>query len=245
MDIKYKDMKERLGEVKSIDKDTRTITGYASTGTVDRHGEIVDPKAFKKDLKRFLKERHLFAANHRYVNDAGEPTIIGKVVDASIDDNGLLATFQFDTDELSEKWWQKYVSKTLNAFSIGFIPIKWVENEVQENNDSPSRRILTYTEVELLEISAVPIPANREAIVTNSLELGRIDDLCKQVSELRETNKALHDYVRDFANQALRHLGVLAARVSVTAPSGLANDCRISSLKGVMQSAEKLGKRLP
>lgn len=50
-----KDMKERLGVVKSIDEENRTITGYASTASIDRHGEIVDPKAFKKDLKRFLR----------------------------------------------------------------------------------------------------------------------------------------------------------------------------------------------
>ena len=84
---------ERIGRVRSIDEATRTVTGYASTGTVDRYGEVVEPSAFKDDLPRFLAERHLFAANHRYVNDAGEPTIIGKVVDAKIDDKGLLATF--------------------------------------------------------------------------------------------------------------------------------------------------------
>jgi phage head maturation protease len=62
---------------------------------------------------------------------------------------------QFDLeDSFAKEIYRKYKDGFLNAFSVGFIPL-----EAEEN---------TYTKSELLEISAVPIPANPNAIVSLS-----------------------------------------------------------------------------
>lgn len=158
-----------FGEVRGIDVEKRTVTGYASTGEIDRYGEIVLPSAFK-DLDRFLKERHLFCAGHRYVDDAGMPTVIGKVLSAAPDAKGLKFTAWFDTDELGEAWFQKFRKGVIKAFSIGFIPKTFEYRELPDANGR-MRQVRTYTDVELLEISAVPIPANRESLVAAGLGL--------------------------------------------------------------------------
>jgi len=206
-------LREHIGIVRGIDEETRTVTGYASVGTIDRYGEVVLPEAFRADLDRFLRDDHIFAANHRYVNEAGEPLVIGKVLSGIIDDKGLLCTFRFDTDPISEKWWQKYKSGTLKSFSIGFIPIASEYRKIKSGESE--RNVLHYTEIELLEISAVPIPANRESMVTASTD-ATIDALTaefktiheqtqKQIDELRAELRALH-------NDMLGQLGVLTDR---------------------------------
>ena len=71
---------------------------------------------------------------------------------------------------------------TLQAASVGFIPLKWEDSEPTPNhnlnpNQAWARR---YTEQELLEVSAVGIPANPNAL-TLALRAGAVEE-----SDLRE-----------------------------------------------------------
>lgn len=218
-DFDNRSMRECFAEIKGMDAEKRTVTGYASTGTIDRYGEIVQPTAFARDLKRFLAERHLFAANHRYVNDAGEPLIIGKITDGEIDDKGLKITAQFDDDPISEQWWRKYQKGIVRSFSIGFIPRKWEDRMIQQDGDVPERRVRVYTDVELLEISAVPIPANRESMVTASFDETTLAKLLADVAEIKKTINDFQAYHREAAEQVLV---LLAERDDCPAPDDAA-----------------------
>ena len=51
-----------------------------------------------------------------------------------------------------------YKGQFLNAVSVGFIPIEWNDEKAD------GEMIRNYTRQELVEVSAVPVPANRDAL---------------------------------------------------------------------------------
>ena len=85
---------------------------------------------------------------------------IGKVLKIWTEGKGKKAKLmfrpQFDmADEFARDIYRKFKDGFLNAFSVGFKPLEI----------DPTGEFLVYTKSELLEISAVPVPANQEALV--------------------------------------------------------------------------------
>jgi HK97 family phage prohead protease len=101
-------------------------------------------------------------AAHSHRLDTGEPPVIGRVVRIWIDSKGLWAIIEFAETELAEQYWQLYSRGFMKAVSVGFIAKKgeWSSEE--------GVRLYVHTEVELLEISCVPVPSNPESLVKNT-----------------------------------------------------------------------------
>jgi len=147
----------------SIDEERRTMRFVCSTKDLDRYGEIVEPQAFEKWLPTFL-ENPLFLAGHKHIGEGGEPTSIGQWLDLQVTDQGLEGTAQFlDGDELAEQYWNRYRKGVQKAVSVGFITHAHEMREVEV--DGVNQRVRVFTEVELVEISAVTVPANRGSLV--------------------------------------------------------------------------------
>jgi len=145
---------KRAVEVKSIDKENHRIDAIVSTASQDRDGDIILPSAFKKSLAGYLKNPVILSC-HQHKLDDGRSPVVGTCVDARIDKNALHVTIEFETEtDLGREYWTLYANKRMRAFSVGFVPVKW--------KDEGRSRI--YTEVELLEISCVPVPSNRDAL---------------------------------------------------------------------------------
>jgi len=127
-----------------------------SSGQIDRDGEIIEPTAFKKTIPKFMKHPVL-VSSHDYRDLTNQ---IGEWTKLKITENGMEGKPKYYVNEGNEQadWGFKLASKGRAAFSIGFIPQKWEDGDGEK---SPRR---TYKEVELLEISQVIIPSNREAI---------------------------------------------------------------------------------
>jgi len=144
--------------VKSIDKSQRRITALASAATLDRDGEIIEPEAFRKWLPVYMKNP-IVITSHQHRLQTGSSSVIGNVVEAKIDKNGLNVVIEFhDITGLAEEFWQLYSQKKQRALSVGFIPHASEYKQVEDG------RILVHTEVELLEISCVAVPSSREAL---------------------------------------------------------------------------------
>lgn len=135
---------------------------WASTGAVDRHGEIVAPRSFA-NLSDYVAKNPVIFYDHAWATwDAPSPGSlpIGKAISARVvrreagDAEGLRLSWVFS--ELPFAQDVKYLVDVgvLNSMSIGFRPLKW-------DHDEDGRRV--YTQVELLEVSVVGIPANQEA----------------------------------------------------------------------------------
>ncbi|HUW22384.1 MAG TPA: HK97 family phage prohead protease, partial [Candidatus Bathyarchaeia archaeon] len=138
-----------------------------STASVDRHGESIDPKGWKKSLKEF-KKRSILLSSHNYGSLQNQ---IGELLDLQVVEEGLLARPKYYINQGNPEadWGYFLASKGKAAFSVGFIPIKWEDSDGKDGK--PSR---TYTEQELIEISHVTVPSNRDAIM--GLQAKGIDD---------------------------------------------------------------------
>ncbi len=146
--------------VKDINEQDRTLEAVASTGDRDRHGDIILPAAFTETLPSF-KANPVILATHQHRLSTGSSPVIGSAFPDSIkiSENEVTFRMQFATTDLGEEYWKLYFEKHMRAFSVGFIPIEWADEK-----DENQGYIRTYTKIELLEISAVPVPSNRQAL---------------------------------------------------------------------------------
>ncbi len=129
----------------------------ASTEVVDRMGEVIKQDGW--ELKNFQKNPVLLWAHNAGLTAAQPP--IGKVTKVWLDGvrkKRLMFSAKFDLqDSFAADIYRKFKEGFLNAFSVGFQPLERDDN--------------TYTRSELLEISAVPVPANPEALnILRSME---------------------------------------------------------------------------
>jgi len=157
----------------------RTVRGVASTIELDRDGEIILPKAFA-NVAEFLRSSSAFLAAHTHRTADGAPPQIGWVLALDVAAEMVEAQFRFATTYLAEQWWRLASDPSGKgiAFSIGFLPVRSVYGAVadlvktypelagpcERAGLAADHRLRVYTEIELLEISAVPVPANREAM---------------------------------------------------------------------------------
>lgn len=153
-----------VGQVRGVNESKRQVTGLLSNDSVDRYGEVVLPSAFVKSLDRF-RENPKFMAQHVYGSPTGKPTSIGHWVDVQITKEGLIGTAQFlpEGDELADAWWFRFVNKAVRTFSVGFMARSWDMRPVTV--DGEAKLIRHFTGADLLEVSAVEIPANADAML--------------------------------------------------------------------------------
>ncbi len=138
--------KELYGEIER--KEGAKYSIIASTNAKDRDGEIIMPSSVK-NLSGYLAKNPVILWAHDY----SKPPI-GKAVSGKITENAVVLEIEFAETEFAKEIKYLYDNKFLNAFSIGFIPKEW-----DRNSDGD----LVYTEIEIIETSSVPVPANAEA----------------------------------------------------------------------------------
>lgn len=163
--------KELPIEVK--DMGNRRVLFTISKEVTDRDGDIL--RANGCDLTNYLKNK-VFLGFH---NSHDFP--LGKTEDIWIEADRVKAIVYFptveelssDPNKASEKaklvdfTYHCYKTGMLNAVSVGFIPLEWTENQ----------RGFDITKWELLEFSAVAVPANQDAIAEAVKSFG--DDFAK------------------------------------------------------------------
>jgi len=144
-----------------------------STSAEDRHGDIVEQDW---DLKNF-KKNPVFLDSHNY-NSIEH--IIGKINKIKIKDGQLQGEVEFALDNPKGMLAYNLASKGfLNATSVGFIPLEF----------SQEGKILKS---ELLEDSAVSIPANQEALFEKkSVEKEEVEEDVKEEVKIVEPKRHL------------------------------------------------------
>lgn len=141
-------------QVKGLDEGARKITGMATTPTVDRVGDIIEPKGVKFDNPLALLWQH----------EHDQP--IGHVTFKPATDKGiefeaeLIHPDAVESSILKERLqlaWDSFKTKLVRAVSIGFRPLEYA---FMDNGG------VRYMETEVYELSAVTIPANADAIIS-------------------------------------------------------------------------------
>ena len=170
-------------KIEQLDESEKSFVAVASTEDEDRDKDIVRQNGW--DLKNF-KKNPMIPWSHNYW---GIP--IAKSLRTWVDKkvNKLLFKPKFDPDDdESMKIFNKYKNGFLTSFSVGFrgIEMNWRD---EENHWSGG---MEFVKQELLEISAVTIPANPNATVNvnditesqNLLQLGYAPYFAKTESGL-------------------------------------------------------------
>lgn len=142
-------------EIKGIDEKEGTMVALISTGGMDRQRESLDPDGV--DMRNYKKNPVVLWA-HDY-----SQLPIGKALWVKKEGNGIVAKIKFASHELAQEVKQLYTDGIMKAFSVGFIPKEYEDATDKDWND-PKKPRRTYKSWELLEFSAVPVPANPEAL---------------------------------------------------------------------------------
>lgn len=125
--------------ITKVDDEQRIVGGYASTPDLDSQGDIVSIEAIKKALPEYLEYPTI---RRMHNNDA-----IGTTLMTKIDDKGLY----IEAKIVDEDAWKKVKEGVYRGFSIGGKVI----NKIRE----------VITDLRLVEISLVDVPANKQAKV--------------------------------------------------------------------------------
>lgn len=137
-------------EIKGIDEKEGTLTAFVSTATRDRSDEVLAPSG--ADLKNYAKNPVVL-----WAHDYSRPPI-GKAMWTKRTSEGILSKVKFASTAFAQEIFQLYKEGFLRAFSVGFMPKQFEDGDGKK---SPRR---TYTNWEMLEYSAVPVPANPDAL---------------------------------------------------------------------------------
>ena len=176
------------GEPEIAVPSSATLDFIASTATLDRYHEVIEPSGWRLDSYR---RNPVFQNAHNY----GDILFtLGKALSTEVrtvaDAQALCQRIQFATEvnPVARIAYGLYKGGFLNAVSVGFIPLRWEDGKgergarseeqgakstepganseeqragLKGRGASPRRR---YLEQELLEVSAVAIPANPDAL---------------------------------------------------------------------------------
>jgi hypothetical protein len=137
-----------------VDRESRTVSGFATLDNVDQTGDVVTAEASMKAFESFrgnLREMH-------------QPLAVGKVVSFKPETyydqkskefyNGVYVTSYISKG--AQDTWEKVLDGTLSGFSIGG-KIKESDNEMNKSTGETVRFIKDY---DLIELSIVDSPAN-------------------------------------------------------------------------------------
>jgi HK97 family phage prohead protease len=140
-------------EIKAIDEERRVFRGIATTPTPDRVGDIIDHKGlrFKNPLPLLWQHKHDQPIGQVTFET---PTAKGTPFEAQIPIVHEAGSLKDRVDTA----WGEIKHGLVRATSIGFLPLAAPERNKHGG--------ATFPEVEIYELSAVTIPMNAEALIT-------------------------------------------------------------------------------
>lgn len=170
----------------------RKMTFVASDATRDSYGTVLMPDGWVLD--RF-NGNPVIGYQHGLHYTSDPDSVIGKGR-AWIEDGKLMVEIEFEPEGMNaraDKIWKKLEFGTLNAVSVGFIPIEGRWGVGEEAPGKPNETYY-YTKMELLEVSVVNIPANPNALKNeDDSETDRLADLRKAALEEARTTEGEDD----------------------------------------------------
>lgn len=173
----------------------RSVQFTISKEVVDRDGDIL--RASGVDFTNYMKNP-VFLSFH---NSREFP--LGKVTKFWVEGNAVKAIVYFppieelstNPEQASEKaklvdfTYHCYKTGMLNAVSVGFIPLEWVETE----------NGFDIQKWELLEFSAVAVPANQDAIAEAVKSFGK--DFAKDFVSEEKSGRKISAQTREILNK--------------------------------------------
>jgi HK97 family phage prohead protease len=166
-------------EIKAVDESRRVITGVATTPSVDRVGDIIDPLGVEFDNPLpflWMHDHEMPVGECRF----SKPTKAGIAFEAEfVHPDTVESPTLKDRLQLA---WDSVKTGLVRAVSVGFRPLEWAFIDGGG---------IRYDKSEVYELSGVVVPANAEALISGVKSLyGATDiDIVKAVdAEARREN---------------------------------------------------------
>jgi uncharacterized protein len=179
-------------KVKAVDKENYTLTMVCSTQETDRMGDIIIQSGW--DLEKF-KKNPVILNSHRQ-NDATE--VIAKAVAIRIIGKGKKSrmeqdwVFAVNENPKAKIIFDLYAGGFLHASSVGFIINEFGKKE----NGESDYNILKSNE--LLEVSAVSVPANAQALAKKKgIDVDLLDEELEELEDEDEDEYMVEDEDED------------------------------------------------
>lgn len=148
-------------EVKAVNAASREILHLITNATVDRAGDIVEPKG--AEIANFMRNP-IVMADHGHTIDK----VVGHAMSIEVSDKGISARTKFRDTPLGREAFA-LAKEGLGGWSIGFRPI----NFDPIKTDTGKTKGFQFKQWELLEYSIVAIPCNPD-VVQNAITRGLI-----------------------------------------------------------------------
>ena len=177
-------MKKTLKSLfKGYDKENDLIEFVASSDSIDRDGESIDPNGW--DLSNVGKNLPLLWSHDAF------SLPIGKVIKAWVEGNALKVSLEFahKVNDRAKQVYEMVKAGFLNAGSVGFMPKTFDENG----------KMMTQ---ELLEFSIVNVPANQDALRSNEYQafiksMKEFEDKSEKKEEIKSPMCRMTDESKD------------------------------------------------
>ncbi len=173
----YKFVAGDSADIKAFNDEERSFTAWASRGSMDRDDEEIDPSGW---ITKDFRKNPVVPLFHDYHQFPIAKSLWEKP-DPKDNPIGLLFKPQFAETYLGMESYYLYKEGFMNAFSVGFEPIEWMDSDgdvhtrdkdgeyaiwlkgyIEQKKKKPRCRFLKQI---LLEISGVLVPAHPDAIV--------------------------------------------------------------------------------
>jgi HK97 family phage prohead protease len=232
----------------TVSPESRSVDVVASTDTIDSHGTVL--------RQNWRLERYRSNPVVLYAHDSCELPI-GTASNVRLEDGQLRATLTFSTAELNplaEQVWLNVKAGVLRGISVGF----WPHSVLFETHDDVE--VLVFDDLELLEISVVPVGSNPETLAemrSRALAVKRGADTAPPKPETipvptpepqsnaaprAQEDKKMSD---NFTQSLIRALGLPlgATEADIIASATQAHECRtqVVAITGVATTAEAVG----
>lgn len=164
------------------------IEFISSDESLDRYDEVILASGWRLDNYR---RNPVFQNAHRY---ADVLCTLGKALQTEVREGKLHQRVLFATDvnPIARIAYGLYRGRFLNAVSVGFIPLRWEDGSASPGRHADASQPVwrrRYLEQELLEVSAVSIPANPNALqlacAAGAVQAEDLDELLELVRVAR------------------------------------------------------------
>ena len=144
-----------------------------STDEVDRHGDAIAADGWKLDSYR---SNPVFLWAHDYARP-----VIGRAVETWVEPHRLMAQMEFAPTPFAREVAMLYQAGYQRGVSVGFKPLRYEERRHEKTGALLG---IHFLEQELLEASAVPVPANRSALRRALVEAPRVAEYLRRAAPM-------------------------------------------------------------
>lgn len=197
-------MQRRAFSTKAEKAGDRTIRFVISDSGLDRDGDTIDVNGWQ--LENYRRNPVML-----WAHDHATPPI-ARATDIGVRGGKLVAVAEFAETAFASEILGLYKTGFLHATSVGFRPVKW----------TPRKDGFDFSQVELIEFSAVPVPSNPRALVAAAGAASHVKAWARKV--LADDDDAVIEIVdvddSDLVEFDPKDLAVAVASASMAAVEG-------------------------